>query len=311
MSVVKLFEPYSIDLLRRQVRESLMYHGEQAVALQLVHTIPDPDGSIPDPDVKRCPRCTDDIYQDGEARCPVCYGVSFIDSTTGTGVKLARRVWALFGDHVINEELAKRGVWNHDEREIQLEAFPALIERDVVVRVRWWDDTTHTAMTEGQFYGMGPVTRSSVRTGGSRYSQNRDDIYGQKANCSLLSRSVGITDFPIKGVSFPEFTIVGTPTPTVVAMPDQKVIYVPGNDGSTPAPNSGSVLGAALEWKAVFTFAQDVPATPWTVTHSLDHDPQVSIYVGGELVAADVDIVNPTTFTITFAEPQSGYAEIS
>lgn len=310
MSIVKLNEPYAVTYLRNQVRDSLMYHGEEAIALQLVHTIQDPDGTIRDPDVQKCPRCTDDTYPGGEEDCPVCYGVSFIDSTTKTGIKLAKRVWAMFTDHVVSEELGQRGVWNPDNREVQLEAFPLLIERDVIVRVRHWDVTTHTPLVDGEFYAVQAVTRSSVRTGGNRLGQTNEDVYGQKANCSLLSHSVGVTSFPIKGVSFPDFTITGTPTPSVVAQPDTKVIYVPGYDGSAP-PNSGSVLGAALEWKAVFTFTQNVPARVWTITHSLDHDPQVAIWVDNELVDAGVTNPDPNTILITFNDPQQGYAEIS
>lgn len=311
MSIVKLFEPYSVTYLRNQVRDSLMYHGEEAIALQLVHTIPDPDGTISDPNVQKCPHCTDDTYPAGEADCPVCFGVSFIDSASGNGIKLAKRVWTLFTDHAIAEAQDKRGVWNPDNREVQLEAFPLLVEHDVIVRVRDWDTATHTPLVGGEFYGVQQVTRSSVRTGGNRFSQTSDDVYGQKANCSLLSRSVGVTRYPIMGVAFPDVGIVGTPLPTAVAQPDTKVVYVPSHDGSAPAPNTGSVRGAALEWKAVFTFTQNAPARVWTITHSLGHDPQVTIWVGDEIVEAQVTNPDPNTILITFQDPQQGFAEIS
>jgi hypothetical protein len=304
MSIIKLAEPYAVTYLRNQVRDSLSYHGEEAIALQLVHTITDPDA-------ERCPRCTDDTYQDGEEQCPVCFGVSFIDPVTKSGVKLAKRVWAQFGDHTVTENRDQHGVWNRDDREVQLEAFPLLEERDVVVRIKEWDITTHTPLVVGGFYIVQAMTRSSLRTGGNRYSQSIEDVYGQKCTCSLLGDSSGITNYPIVGVAFPDVGIIGTPTPEIVAQPDTKVVFVPGTDGSAPAPNSGSVLGAALEWKAVFTYTQNVPATVWTINHTLTHRPQVTIWVGDEIVEAQVDTDTPGEITITFAEPQEGYAEIS
>jgi hypothetical protein len=307
MAIIKLFEPYSITYLRNQVRDSLMYHGEEAIALALVHV-----QDAQDPDIMRCPRCADDGYNDAENDCPVCFGVNFIDRATGTCVRHAQRVWALFTDHSVTEQLGQRGVWAADAREVQLEAFPLLMEHDVIVRVRRWDTTTHTALSRGEFYGVQAVTRNSLRTGGNRFSQTKADVIGQKANCSLLSRSVGITNYPILGETFPEVTITGTPEPVPVAMPDTKVIYVPTTDGHVPAPDTGSVIGATLRWNAVFTYTQTAPATVWTINHSLGHFPEVTVYVGGEVVLADVDATSdPQAVTITFQDPQSGYAELS
>lgn len=311
MAIVKLWEPYAVTYLRNQVRDSLAYHGEEAIAMQLIHP------NELQPDDQQCPRCASDSYPGGENDCPVCFGIGRIDAVSGSGVRMAKRVWCEFTDHVVGEALGQKGTWMADEREVQLEAFPLLVEHDVIVRVPRWNIATHTPVVDGQFFRLQAVTRSSVRTGGNRFGQTRDDVYGQKATCSLLSsESEGITNFPIKGVSFPDVTITGTPLPVAVAEPDTKVIYVPVPDGSTPAPNTGAVLGAAMRWDPVFTFTQTVPATVWSIHHSLGHRPDVSVYVNDELVNADVDgdadPDNPLSLvTITFGSPQAGYAEIT
>jgi hypothetical protein len=284
-----------------------MYHGEECIALALVHT----NEARNDPDVERCPRCANDAYNDGENDCPICFGVNFIDRRTGSSVRIAHRVWGLFTDHDATETLGQKGVWAPDARQVQLEAFPLLMEHDVIVRIRHWDMSTHTPLVDGEYYGVQAVTRDSLRTGGNRFSQTRDDVIGQKANCTRLSRSAGITNYVVKGTPFPDVTITGTPVPTAVAMPDTKVIYVPTTDGHLPAPGTGSVLGATTRWDAVFTFTQTVPATTWTITHSLGHRPVVTIYVDDEIVEAGVDAeTNPEEVVITFAEPQAGYVEL-
>jgi hypothetical protein len=122
---------------------------------------------------------------------------------------------------------------------------------------------------------------------------------------------VGITSYPIKGVVFPDVAISGTPRPVAVAEPDTKVVFVPTTDGSTPAPFTGNVLGASMEWKAVFTFTQNAPATVWTINHSLDHKPQCTVYVNNEVVLADVDAETPFVVTVTFQDPHVGYVEVS
>lgn len=300
MAIIKLDEPYAITYARNQVRDSLMYHGEEVIALHLVHV----NEATHDPDVTRCPRCDDPTYNSGETDCPVCFGINFIDVTTGSAVRVAKRVWAIFTDHSVVEALGEKGVWAADNRGVQLEAFPLLMEHDVIVRVRHWNIATHTPRVDGEFYGVQAVTRNSLRTGGNRYSQTRNDVVGQKANCSLLSQSVGITNYPIKGVAFPDVTIAGTSIPVPVAQPDTKVVYVPSS--------SGGVLGATTSWDAVYTFTQTVPATVWTISHNLGHRPEVTVYVGGEVVLADVDATtNPQAVTVTFAVPQSGYVELS
>ena len=295
MAVVKLTENWAVTQLRNQVRDSLTYHGEQCILLSLYH-------AFSDPDAEKCPRCTNDVYLGGENFCPVCYGTGF-----NNGVKSAQRVWGLFTDKVVSEQYGQRGEYQPDSREGQFEPFPMLIEHDVVVRVRRWDTSFAPIDVEG-FYIIQAVTRDSVRTG-SKFGQQTFDVIGQKATLTRLADNVGVTDYPVLGVAFPEFTVTGTPDPQVVAQPDSKVIYVPVPE-NPGAPGTGSVLGATLEWTAVFTYTQTVPATVWTINHTLSHDPAVTVIVGEQDVIADVAYPTPSQVTITFALPQVGKAEL-
>jgi hypothetical protein len=279
-----------------------MWWGEESVLLQMWH--PSDEG------IGKCPRCHQAAYNDGEQMCPVCYGTGLFHEETQTGgIKAAVRVWCLFTDHVVSEEYGQRGVLKADNREVTTEAFPLLTEHDFIARVRRWDPTTYTALDDPRFYSLSAITRQSLRTG-HRYGQTWEDIIGQTAQLSWIpDNTMGIQLFPIEGQSFPPVTITGTPTPQVVAQPDTKVIYVPVPE-DVPGPGSGNVIGASVEWLPVFTFPQIAPATPWIITHSLGHDPEVTIIIDGEEVSADVTYPDATTVRIDFAEPQSGIAEL-
>ncbi len=291
VAVIKLTEPWGVDFLRTQVRDSLVYHGEEAVLLSLYHVSRDNRTQHLD----RCPRCSSDVYQDGENLCPVCYGTNFYDNELQTGgVKDARRVWCMFSDHVISESYGERGVMAPDSREVQCEAFPMLMEHDVIVRVKHWD-VNHTALSDGQFYSVDAVTRNSLRTG-SQFGQSAEDVVGQKAQCSWLPpHSNGIQLYPIEGVIFPQATVQATPIPNVVVEPDSKVIFypIPQQPPTTP-----------------LIFTQSTPATVWTISHPFNHLPAVTIIVGGEEVDANVDYPSANLVTITFQVAQSGSAEL-
>ena len=59
---------------------------------------------------------------------------------------------------------------------------------------------------------------------------------------------------------------------------------------------------------------QTTPVTPWTIYHSLQHFPQVTVVVGDEEVMADIiypgDPRSPSPVVISFQEPQAGVAEL-
>ena len=199
MAIRKLWEPFGIRYLRSQVKDSLQYHGEEAVLLQLYHAKDEALG------INRCPRCHWDVYQDGENMCPVCFGTSFFNDQTQTGgVRAAYRVWCLFTDHVVSEQYLKQGVMTPDQRTVQCQPFPLLMEHDIIARVRRWDPVTHTALSEPDFFSVDAVTRNSLRTG-SRFGQTADDVVGQTAQCSWLPpNSNGIQLYPIQNVVFDE-----------------------------------------------------------------------------------------------------------
>ena len=225
MAVIKLTEDWAVNYARTQVRDSLQYHGEEAVLLQMFHP---EDFTEANPQIGKCPRCSWDAYNDGENMCPVCYGTNLYDNERQVGgVKDARRVWAEFTDHVVSEQYGQRGVMAPDKREVQMEAFPLATEHDFIARVKRWEGTSHTALCEPEFYSLDAVTRNSLRTG-NRYGQTWEDVIGQKAQCSWLPpRSSGIQLFPIKGVSFPAARITGTPVPMAVVEPHTKVVFYP------------------------------------------------------------------------------------
>ena len=280
MTAIKLTEQYAVASLRADVRDSLVMAGEPCVLLQLYH--PEVDTEQP-----RCPECYDDVYAAGENACTGCYG-------TGVegGIKAARRVQALFSDSVESELLTKQGMWPADAREIQTEAFPLLLEHDVVVRVRRWDDNYRPTELEG-YYNIAAVIRTSLRTG-SRLGQYTWDVVGQRAAVTLVNQSHPITQYPILSTIFPEGEAVGQiVSPPPPSLPTTALFY--------PSPGSGGSSGA-------FTHSQVTASATWTIDHPLDHLPSVTVIINQELVEPDVTYVDDHTVVITFAEPQTGFA---
>lgn len=61
-----------------------------------------------------------------------------------------------------------------------------------------------------------------------------------------------------------------------------------------------------------FTHTQSTPASVWNVVHGLPWEPNVTVVVGGEEVEADVlRNLGPTTVSIVFSTPQTGFAYLS
>jgi len=267
MVAIKLVENYAVDSLRRDVRDSLIMSGEPCILLQMYHPEVDKDA-------ERCGNCHDDVYSGGEGDCTICYGTS-----VHGGIKAARKVWGLFSDHVAGEMYSKQGVWPPDAREIQTEAFPLLLEHDIVVRVREWDHWHRPAVVEG-FYNIAAITRVSLRTG-SRSGQQGWDVVGQRAAITLVNATLPITRFPVIGKSFEEIVLAPyTPPP-------------PPEDELSRRP---------------FTHTHPVPETIWTIVHDLDHHPSVTVIVNQELVEPDIFYPDTTTVRVEFAEPTAGIA---
>lgn len=292
MAVIKLVEDYAVRSLRQDVRDALTLAGEQSVLLSLYH----PD----DPDAEPCRQCGDDVYKSPERDCPSCYGTMFEG-----GVRTAVKVWALYTDRQRTEQLSNRGVNDPDQRHVQFEGLPMVLEHDVLVRVSQWDAEGVAAQVEG-YYLLNKVDRRSLRTG-SRYGQDTWDVVGQKADLAEIPEHLKlITQYPVQGHQFSEGTQILPASPTLparlVAQPDVKVIYFPYGAPSGPTPGGGG---------AVYVHNQSVPASVWTIVHNLGFNPDVSIVIDGEEAETDIDYPTTNVVVLTFGTPQAGTARLT
>jgi hypothetical protein len=294
MAVIKLIEDYAVRQLRNDVRDSLTLAGEQAILLQTYHA--------GDEDAEPCSECGDDVYNSPEKGCTQCYGTMF-----DKGVRQARKVWCLFTDHQVSEQLGKQGVYEPDHRSVQFEAFPLVTEHDVLARVRQWNSDGSPQVLEG-YYMLGQVDRRSLRTG-SRFGQFHWDVVGQRSQVAELPTDLrkGITRYPIIGQVFTEPVPGATPTAytptTQVIEPDTRVVYFPFHTaGDTDT-------GGTTELQGV-TFTQAIPSNSWTINHTLGYNPVVSVIVNGGEVDAQIEYPNTTTVVITFGIPVAGTARL-
>lgn len=177
MARVDLTEPYAIRMARRNVRESLMAHGEEVIALRMYHTDPD-QGVQP-----RCPVCYDDAYEQGDtAYCTACYGTTFEG-----GVKVMSRTWAMLTTDNLNEDIRKRGVYQPFTHQVQMEWNPALVENDYFLRVKRWS-MDHRPLELHAAYVVRAMQPEIVRTG-NQLVQDGNDYVGQRGTCDQLDRS--------------------------------------------------------------------------------------------------------------------------
>ncbi len=287
MAAIKLVEDYAVSSLRNDVRDSLIMGGEQCILMQLFHP-----GT--DADAERCPNCTDDIYEGGEQNCTICYGTTFRG-----GVKSTRLCYGIFTDRPQGEQTARHGTYEPDVREFQTEAFPFLMEHDIIVRIRRWDEFNRPAEIKG-FYKVTEVNRVSLRTG-SRFAQDDWDVVAQSAMMARVADNLSITTFPVIGETFtetptsPNSASMSVYNPPVVT-PDTRVVFI-------PADGEDSELS-----RQPYTHVQTVPATTWVIPHPLDHYPSVTVIVNQELVEPDVTYPSMEEVTIVFAEATSGIA---
>lgn len=184
-------EDFAVRYLRQAVRDSLMSHGEEAIVLSMYHV------SVDEYTQPRCPVCYNDVYSQSEDQnCTQCWGTTF-----DKGVKLVARCWSLFTDQDTQEEsIGKHGVWGPDQRQVQIEYPPGLIERDYVVRIRRWG-LDHTPLEIEGFYIVGKPDPVSLRTG-NRFGQYGWDLTGTIAPVAELSDSHVITKYPVLGRVF-------------------------------------------------------------------------------------------------------------
>lgn len=192
MPRIDLPEDWAVRNLRQWVRDSLMSHGEQAIALCMYRASTDENT------VRRCQACFDDVYNQGDQDCTNCWGTSF-----DGGIRTATRVWALFTDNETNEETReKHGVYNPDKRQVQTEYPPPLCEHDYLVRIRRWNSNGTIPLEVEGFYLLGKVDPTSLRTG-NRFGQSSQDMAGQIAPVAEISPSSHIiTKYPVIGKTF-------------------------------------------------------------------------------------------------------------
>ena len=61
-----------------------------------------------------------------------------------------------------------------------------------------------------------------------------------------------------------------------------------------------------------FTYEKQVPATVWSITHSLHFRPNIIVMdYGSNQVECDIGYVSLDQVTLTFSEPVAGYAYLS
>ena len=278
MAVIKLVEDYAVSQLRKDVRDSLMMAGEEAILLQLFHP--------GDRDAQPCVQCGDDVYKSPEADCTSCYGTRYQG-----GVREARKIWTLFADTAMVEQLGRIGTYQPDHREIQFEHSPLVTEHDFVVRVRnWGADSTPTEL-EG-YYELTQVNRRSLRTG-ARFGQSRVDIVGQKSSVAKLPANAPITRYPVLGVSFAQpLAVSQATTPRSVALqPDTRVVFF--SSGGTEVHKYAVTIGNGVD-------------STITIHHNLNtRDVVVALHDVATLAEVDTDVIHTTSDSVTlgFASP--------
>jgi len=192
MGRLDLVEPFAIRNLRKNVREAMQSHGEEVILLQMFHATTD-EGTQ-----GRCPNCYDDIYKaSGQFSCDVCYGTTFEG-----GIKKMLRSWAIFTVNDGNELRRKRGEWQPDNRNVQLEASIDLMQNDYLVRVSKWSPD-HRPVELSDRYVVGVVTDESLRTG-NQVAQDDNDRVGQRCPVNMLKPEHVAYRIPIPMDSIPQ-----------------------------------------------------------------------------------------------------------
>lgn len=278
MAVIKLVEDYAVSQLRKDVRDSLMMAGEEAILLQLFH--PGDRDAVP------CQQCGDDVYKSPEADCKSCFGTRYEG-----GVREARKIWTLFADRQITEQLGPHGVYQPDVREIQFEHSPLVTEHDMVVRVRQWGADSTPVELEG-YYELTQVNRRSLRTG-ARFGQSRVDVVGQKSNVAKLPANAPIGGFPVLNVSFARpLAVEQVTTPRSLALqPDTRVVFF--SSGGTEVHKYSVTIGNGVD-------------STITIYHNLNtRDVVVSLHDATTMAEVDTDVTHTTSDSITlgFASP--------
>lgn len=193
MARIDLVEPYAIRLARQSIRDSLMSHGEEYIALHM-HHVNEAQGKV-----DRCPACFNDIYKQGDKfDCPTCYGTTF-----DGGVAAVWRAWGIFTDSDDSETFGKRGMWHPMASKIHTEHVPDLWQRDYAIRVTGWT-LDHRPTGIDAIYVFKDVKNESLRTGNRRGQTDFDNV-SQIAELQLIAEEMPIYKFPVTGRVFPRY----------------------------------------------------------------------------------------------------------
>jgi hypothetical protein len=87
--------------------------------------------------------------------------------------------------------------------------------------------------------------------------------------------------------------------------PDTRVVYFPFNPATGEPTTGGGDVAAG------FTFTQTIPASIWTIAHTLGYDPTVTIIIGDEEVDAEIEYPNNSVVVINFGVPVAGTARLT
>ncbi len=148
--------------------------GEQCIVLSMYHVSLD-EGKQP-----RCKECWDPVYkQITDPQCGNCLGTTFEG-----GVKAANRAWAIFQDATDNEDLDRTGQYTHDDKAVQIEAYPTVREHDFIVRVREWSVDNSPLQLDAR-YNTDIVRETTLRVG-ARYGQQELDKVAQTTTVHKL-----------------------------------------------------------------------------------------------------------------------------
>lgn len=173
--VTRVVSQETVNRAARQFIESAQNVGEECVALTMYHVGVDA-GTQP-----RCSYCFDQVYGGSDTNnCVHCFGTTFEG-----GVRKISRAWAIFTDNnETADDFDKRGEWIRDERRVEIEAYPTLLQHDYLVRILEWG-TGHTVKKISGYYSLGVVQEYTLREG-SRLGQQVVDKYGQSSKVQLL-----------------------------------------------------------------------------------------------------------------------------
>jgi hypothetical protein len=182
--IIKVPEDYAVSRMSQNVQEAFQFLGEELIYLRMRHVGIDPGD--------RCSRCWDaDYEQISDEFCPNCYGTTFDIPIVSWG-----RAWGLFTDNQSrNEQIRKWGIWETDDREVQVEQMVDAREHDYIIRVNEWSPDHKPINIQGR-YRVDNTLTNSLRTG-SRIGGQLMDRIGITCRAHALAYGHPMSAFPL------------------------------------------------------------------------------------------------------------------